>query len=293
MSKNPLFDFVEEIGYHGVRDFFLEERQEIANEIDIITVDNRFNKVYRNSNFFTNEMCKWIIYEAERFAVNNGGWTKKRHRNYPTTDLPVREITTLWTPLVNLIVKEIFPIIAENYKLNPYFLGIGDLFVVKYDVKGQDHLEFHRDGSLLSFNILLNDDFDGGGTTINHPEGSVSHLSKKGDLFIHSGKLLHCGNKITRGRRYILVCFVEYIPLLRRRPHEIKDANKSSSSSDDDLSVVTEREPLNNSQTNEGLCLIDESDLNEKESVNNNQTNEGLCLIGESDLNENNSTNDV
>ena len=39
------------------------------------------------------------------------------------------------------------------------------IFVVRYDAtKGQPNLRKHTDSSHLSFNILLNDEFEGGGT---------------------------------------------------------------------------------------------------------------------------------
>ena len=42
-----------------------------------------------------------------------------------------------------------------------------DIFVVRYDGvegTGQDRLRIHTDSSHLSFNVLLNDEFEGGGT---------------------------------------------------------------------------------------------------------------------------------
>ena len=67
----------------------------------------------------------------------------------------------------------------------------------------------HRDGSVLSFNILLNDssEFDGGGTWFDHT--SQTHHICQGDVLVHSGKLRHAGMPITRGERFILVGFVD------------------------------------------------------------------------------------
>ncbi len=42
---------------------------------------------------------------------------------------------------------------------------VRQIFVVRYDAtKGQQQLRRHTDSSHLSFNILLNDGFEGGGT---------------------------------------------------------------------------------------------------------------------------------
>ena len=38
------------------------------------------------------------------------------------------------------------------------------MFIVRYDGEGQQKLNTHTDYSHISFNILLNDDFVGGGT---------------------------------------------------------------------------------------------------------------------------------
>lgn len=182
-------------------------------------VNGLLNKTYKHQKFVSDDFCEWVIKNAEIHAEINGGWTTNRHKNYPTTDIPVRSINMLKVPLFNLVNINILPLISKHYKLNLYFLNIMDLFVVKYDVEGQDHLETHRDGSIISFNILLNDEFEGGGTTIEHTKNiddnfketeEVLYQSNKGDLFIHPGKLRHSGNKITSGVRYIIVGFVEY-----------------------------------------------------------------------------------
>ena len=99
---------------------------------------------------------------------------------------------------------------------------------------GQAALELHRDGSLLSFNVLLSrpDAFAGGGTAFPHlavgegggggggrclePHGSVAdaagvvHLAQ-GDAVVHSGSVLHGGRRVTAGRRTLLVGFVDTV----------------------------------------------------------------------------------
>jgi len=93
-------------------------------------------------------------------------------------------------------------------------LYVDDLFLVKYDamsLDGQPTLAPHRDGSLLSFSVALNDPmtaFNGGGT---HFVG-VNHVVRPkcvGDLVAHCGKLLHGGALVTAGKRFILVGFVK------------------------------------------------------------------------------------
>ncbi|KAL3805119.1 hypothetical protein HJC23_003347 [Cyclotella cryptica] len=97
--------------------------------------------------------------------------------------------------------------------------------------KTMDRLEFHRDGSLLSFTLLLNppNEFQGGGTifdalrsTNHHHNHDTDHPSSTlltaegcirpphaGYATLHCGKLLHGGHIVTGGQRIVLVGFVD------------------------------------------------------------------------------------
>ena len=59
----------------------------------------------------------------------------------------------------------------------------------------------------MSFNILLsnNSDFEGGGTYF---DDGLTSKTEQGDLLIHSSKIKHSGKPITKGKRYLLVGFV-------------------------------------------------------------------------------------
>ena len=226
MEKIELDNIVKKYGYADLSDCMIQKRKSINKRCKNLKNTDLFNTVDRHCEFLSDDLCKWIIHESEIYSIENNGWTTKRHKNYPTTDLPIRSIPGLGTPIMNMTISNIFPLIAKKFNLNPYFLNIADIFIVKYDINGQDHLNFHKDGSIISFNILLNDEFEGGGTIINHLNSdgtttSTLHNSNKGDLFIHSGKLLHSGNKITSGIRYILVGFIEYcLHLLKKEEDE-------------------------------------------------------------------------
>ena len=77
--------------------------------------------------------------------------------------------------------------------------------------RAQASLPLHRDGSLLSFNILLNNAaaFDGGGTYFELLD--TTYRGQQGDAVIHSGRLRHAGAEVTRGERYVLVGFVDVV----------------------------------------------------------------------------------
>ena len=176
--------------------------------------------------------CRGFVNAIEAYAEQNGGWTTKRHSSYPTTDIPIKS-TPLWPSVESVVRDRVFPILAQAYGFEKRYLSIRDLFFVKYDADtpgAQKHLKFHRDGTLLSFNILCNprSEFDGGGTMFEALGNTVVDPQACGDLVIHSGKLRHSGAAITRGRRYLIVGFVNVSDpdvnnnLLQRNRNSIK-----------------------------------------------------------------------
>jgi hypothetical protein len=101
-------------------------------------------------------------------------------------------------------------------------------------VGGQPGLPLHRDGSLLSFSVLLSraheGAFAGGGTRFPHlaaADADASHDDAasprrvadahgvvrlgQGDACVHSGGVLHGGEAVTAGRRLLLVGFVDSV----------------------------------------------------------------------------------
>lgn len=181
----------------------IEQKNKIVNSI----IYNRFIQRHTYPKIYSKNVCEWIIFESENYAKNNGGWTTQRHKKYPTTDLPVKNIM----PILNFVLmsfNSIFSKIQKSYSLNDNIeFNVTDLFIVKYNSNTQNELELHTDGSFLSANILLSDpkDFEGGGTYFN--DGTTTFL-EQGDVLIHSGQIKHSGLKITNGIRYILVVFI-------------------------------------------------------------------------------------
>lgn len=187
---------------------------DVANDIDEMMIDsdkiryNRFQQRFVYEQFLKPSVCDWIIFESERYAKNNNGWTIDRHKQYPTTDLPICKIETIFS-FVTLALSDVTEKIIKSYNLpDNITLNYTDLFVVKYKHDEQNGLEMHRDGSLLSFNLLLSNtnSFLGGGTYF---EDGITIKPSQGDLTIHCGKTKHGGLPITNGVRYILVGFLE------------------------------------------------------------------------------------
>ena len=75
---------------------------------------------------------------------------------------------------------------------------------MKYDSDKESFLSMHTDSNFLSFQILLNDDFEGGGTYFSD---GITMKPEKGDLIIHSGQQIHGALPITKGKRYLLIGF--------------------------------------------------------------------------------------
>jgi hypothetical protein len=156
--------------------------------------------------------CLNIISKVEDYALRNG-WTYDRHKFFPTVDIPTKNVSAI-RPICQTILENIvYPQVRKQFCLHDATFTVADEFIVKYAVDGDDRsrdkLDAHRDGSLISYNILLNDasEFAGGGTyfeCINH-----TVTPEQGTMVLHCGKLRHSGRKITRGTRYILIGFLD------------------------------------------------------------------------------------
>jgi hypothetical protein len=164
----------------------------------------------------------------------------ERHTNFPTCDFPVEEASDLATFLDDMDFQQrIFQRLSQAYGLDmDDMMGFIDLFCVNYvantndnnsdaslsgDPTTMDRLGAHRDGSIVSFTVLLSppSQFDGGGTFFDalaelppdtspvlHPNG-VIRPPDAGYAVLHSGKLLHGADVVTHGQRTVLVGFVD------------------------------------------------------------------------------------
>ena len=164
-----------------------------------------------NGAVFSADECNRIVQEAEDVAAKMD-WTRNRHGNFPTTDLPFVELPQTLEFLKTALVQRIYPLLTAQFGQflpDATKLRVADGFIVKYDAAGgQTELKPHRDGSVLSFNIALNpaSEFEGGGTWFHSLNDAVKN--DQGEMVSHASALLHGGHGITQGKRYILVAFV-------------------------------------------------------------------------------------
>ncbi|GFH61535.1 hypothetical protein CTEN210_18011 [Chaetoceros tenuissimus] len=152
------------------------------------------------------------IHHIDKLLQWPEGWSKDRHGSYPTTDLNLatdfdqkskRYIQTVLDARVSPLLERIYGITQEAIRAD-------DMFLVRYDGNGQQHLARHRDGTIISINILLNGDFEGGGTKFFLTEQLQEDVARPriGEGIIHNSVIEHEGLATTKGTRYILVGFL-------------------------------------------------------------------------------------
>ena len=167
---------------------------------------------------FTTHECAAIIDEAEadarwREAGRIAFYARKAGSTRQLEELP-RACAWLGERFNQVLVPAIraaYPLAMRDSELR-----VADARVVKYNASaGQIMLGVHRDGPTLTATIALNSMacYEGGGTMIEAladrlPDGSSVLKCDVGHVLLHPGILRHAGAPITRGLRYILVCFL-------------------------------------------------------------------------------------
>ena len=161
---------------------------------------------------WSRQECEWLVRELDA-VVAMDGWSHKRHAAYDTTDIPCSQVPAVDDWVRESLRTKLFPELGRLYELplELHTFSFRDLFFVKYEAKEgeQSGLDLHRDGSVLSFNVLLNpaSDFEGGGTYFE--DQNKTYSLQQGDCLAHSGKVLHAGAPISSGLRLVLVGFVD------------------------------------------------------------------------------------
>ena len=166
---------------------------------------------------FSREACKYIIDCAQKKAGETG-WTKDRHVQAPTCDIPTFALDPpIQQWLRNAIVHQLFPILASAFpseiRIDPQLLRIQDMFVVRYDGNDEDgpgfnHLKPHEDESIISLTIALNDmkEYEGGVLFIPCTEDLLN--GDAGTVLAFAGQIVHGGFPVKKGSRWILTIFV-------------------------------------------------------------------------------------
>lgn len=189
---------------------------------------------------------------ARSHASSTGRWDGRdtdRHAAYSTVDFPVEDSADLSGYLEDVGFHDrILDRMAAAYGLDREDLSYLDFFCANYEAAGgegegknretMDRLPPHRDGSLLSYSVLLTppEEFSGGGTVFDAlrdvdpgadggplRQGGVIRPVQVGDCCLHSGKVLHGADPVTAGERTVLVAFVD-VASVRQRPDALASA---------------------------------------------------------------------
>jgi predicted 2-oxoglutarate/Fe(II)-dependent dioxygenase YbiX len=162
--------------------------------------------------------CSAAVAEAEEAAAARGGWTTQRHAAVPTTDMPLSALPRTRAAFSAALASHIAPMLEAAFpaalaaaaREGVVRLRVHDAFLVRYDVEGgQCALPPHRDQGMVSLTLALSAPglhFDGGGTWFADRGSSVA--LPLGSALLFPSRLLHAGQAISRGRRYVIAAFL-------------------------------------------------------------------------------------
>jgi tetratricopeptide (TPR) repeat protein len=173
------------------------------------------NQLFVTHQVVPSKMCQQLIQWAHDHAnrADGGGWTTSRHYAVPTTDIPIHQVPKLLDWFQTWMTTTIHSLLQQQFQTNngrrrQQRFYIHDAFLVRYTAtESSNFLPLHYDESTHSMILALNDDFEGGGTYIYDLDQTIT--PKEGSLVTFAGsKVLHGGNVVTKGVRYILAVFM-------------------------------------------------------------------------------------
>lgn len=208
LFKNYTHKIIENKDLSEADNLLKSELSIVRKELLKINKDSIYAKVYILENILSKKDCLQLIYASEKHSQIKGGWKNDRHEMYPTHDIDIRFIQPIGSYIYNIIYTNVIPQMAEKFDLNLRYLGISEIFIVKYCKEGQTKLVEHQDGQAFSFIIPLNKDYVGGGTKFKFLEDIID--PDIGNCTIFCGKHHHKGIEIKTGERYILAGFLSY-----------------------------------------------------------------------------------
>lgn len=184
------------------------ERQPQSDKPRLPLLAEKFVQRHIIHQFLDDLTCKWMIFESERYIKqNNSVWENTRHSTYPTYDIAIEKIPSLFSFCLHGIMPEIKKQIGLCYTISIKNIDIRDLFIVKYGEHEQQSLDLHYDGmkSNITASILLNNNFQG--AELEYEDGCIHHLNT-GSLNLHTHRHKHKILPLKNGTRYVLVYFL-------------------------------------------------------------------------------------
>lgn len=165
----------------------------------------------------TSNYTQEMIEECEHFGQWSGGKHEDKrisggYENVPTVDIHMNQIgfEKHWLQILRDYVAPMCTRYFLGY--HPHSHAIMN-FVVKYTPTGQFYLRPHHDASTFTINMALNRrgvDYEGGGARFIRYNCSVQD-TQIGWALMHPGRLTHQheGLETTKGKRYIMVSFID------------------------------------------------------------------------------------
>jgi len=179
-----------------------------------------------HSNIFTGQLLtKDFCSQAIGLAEEAAAWTNDRHENYPTTDVLISDLGLNALYENNVLSEYIYPLAKQLWRLvgkewDPQN-RVSETFLVKYSPDTQAHLSLHHDSSDYTCVVVLNDEFEGGGTYFDRQQ--LLSNGGVGSFTLHPGNITHRhgARAVTAGVRYVLISFVNALPDIDSHPSSL------------------------------------------------------------------------
>ncbi len=167
----------------------------------------------------TSSQCDRLVDFAEEFNANQSSKSRQWRKLYTYTkmDLPMMDLGDVqgFEEVKEKLMARINSVIAAYFKcdgslLKPRTWKEPHFLKYVFDAPSPHcGVEMHYDGCAITWNLMLSrsTDYDGGGTYIRRIMKTVK--LQQGQVLVHPGELFHCGVEITRGTRYLAVCFTD------------------------------------------------------------------------------------
>ena len=156
------------------------------------------------------EACQQLIEWAEAIGKNSatGGWTTSRHYAVPTNDIPLHQAPKILEWFQAWMNRDVQALLCEQFQTTQRFY-VHDAFLVRYSASAKSRfLPLHFDECTHSLVLALNDDFEGGGTYFYNVNKTISDIPPGALISFRGNQLLHGGNVVSKGVRYIVAVFL-------------------------------------------------------------------------------------
>ena len=180
------------------------------------------NKVYLLLDYNARSK-KWSVFQCPEFMMRTGesgvdvnSWSHLPEENILTQVEPivVNHPVSRWWLIEDLEKDQV--VIKDKDIIRLYYLNENEM---DYSPENVDKNNLYQQLCYLAYtadsrsldkipSILLNDNFEGGGSIFHD---GITEYNSVGSGIVHCGMLDHGGKEITKGERYILVCFSDII----------------------------------------------------------------------------------